>query len=97
MDEVFIDGVHGAGFSQGAVRVTFHSLVHDPDVKKEPNLRVIMTTEGFLDVYARFSEIMAQLKASGVVREVAPGQVPPGQAAGGQAAPGQGGPSPNFS
>jgi len=65
IDEVFVDGVRGAGFSQGAVRIAFHSLVHDAQVRKEPRVRLIMTTEGFLDVYAKLTEIVEQLRKTG--------------------------------
>lgn len=79
-DDVFVDGVLGAGFSNGAVRIVLHSLVHDPQVRKEPTVRLIMTSEGFLDVYARLTEVMEKLKSTGQLTTSGPaGDIASGQ------------------
>ncbi|GFK93491.1 hypothetical protein NNJEOMEG_01324 [Fundidesulfovibrio magnetotacticus] len=72
MKDVFVDGVLGAGFSKGAVRVRFYGLDMGQEVRQEHNLSLVMTVEGFLEVHAKFAEVMAQLKKSGLVKELPP-------------------------
>lgn len=67
IDEVFVDGVFGAGFSHGAVRIAFHSLVHDAQIRTEPRVRLIMTTQGFMEVYAKLTEVMEKLQKNGQI------------------------------
>ncbi len=72
MDEIFVDGILGAGFSQGAVRIDFHSISNIAQGSKEPRLRLIMTTEGFVEAYAQMTAIMEQLKKTAAARGGAP-------------------------
>ena len=79
MDEIFVDGILGAGFSQGAVRIDFHSIANIAQGSKEPRMRLIMTTEGFVEAYTQMTAIMEQLKKTAAARG---GASAAGQAAG---------------
>jgi len=69
MEEVFVDGVLGAGFSKGAVRVKLFSLDVGQEVRQEHRVSLVMTVEGFLEIQAKFAEVTAQLMKAGLVKE----------------------------
>jgi len=70
MEEVFVDGVLGAGFSKGVVRIKFFALDVGQEVRQEPRVGLVMSVEGFLEIQARFAEVTAQLKKAGLVKEL---------------------------
>ena len=61
-DEVFVDGILGAGFSQGALRIDFFTFSDLAKAGKEARLRLVMTPEGFAQAYAQLTQVMEQLK-----------------------------------
>lgn len=64
-DEVFVDGILGVGLSQGALRVDFFTVSDVSKASRETKLRLIMTTEGFVTIYAHLTQVMEQLKKAG--------------------------------
>jgi len=64
-DEMFVDGVLGVGFCQGAMRIDLFTFSNVTEGSKKETMRLIMTKEGFVEVYAQLTEVMRQLDKIG--------------------------------
>lgn len=80
IQEIFVDGVLGAGFSGGALRLDFFSHSPEKGGEKTPRVRLIFTPDGFAGCCGSMEELLDKLVQAGIVR---PAQVRAGQ---GQAA-----------
>lgn len=72
----YADGVQGLSFDSGIVRIDLYQRVPEPggatdDVgsadRTEAHSRLVMPIEGFLDAYAKMSNLMAKLEDANVV------------------------------
>ncbi|GAB6036585.1 hypothetical protein JCM15519_11440 [Fundidesulfovibrio butyratiphilus] len=66
--EIFVDGVLGAGFSGGALRLDFYSISPEKKNEKTPRVRLVLTPEGFTGCCKAMEGLLAKLVQAGVVR-----------------------------
>lgn len=79
-DEIFVDGVLGVGFSQGAMRIDFYTVSNVSQPSKKSVLRLIMTKEGFVETYGQFTEVIQQLHKISASPDSQPDDTPEGKA-----------------
>lgn len=79
IQEIFVDGVLGAGFSGGALRLDFFSHSPEKGGEKTPRVRLIFTPEGFAGCCRSMEELLDKLVQAGLVRPVQAQAVQPGQ------------------
>jgi hypothetical protein len=73
-DEIYVDGVLGAVFKRGMLRIDLFTLAPETrtgapteEETKQFLQRLVMTPQGFAEAYAVFTQIMRRLSQSGVV------------------------------
>lgn len=73
-DEIYVDGVLGAVFKRGMLRIDLFTLAPETrtgspaeEETKQFLQRLVMTPQGFAEAYGVFTQIMLRLSQSGVV------------------------------
>jgi len=73
-DELYVDGVLGAVFKRGMLRIDLFTLAPETrtgapaeEETKQFLQRLVMTPQGFAETYGVFTQIMLRLSQSGVV------------------------------
>lgn len=76
-DEIYVDGVLGAVFKRGMLRIDLFTLAPEtrtgspaePSEKETKQFlqRLVMTPQGFAEAYGVFTQIMLRLSQSGVL------------------------------
>lgn len=73
-DELYVDGVLGAVFKRGMLRIDLFTLAPETrtgspaeEETKQFLQRLVMTPQGFAEAYGVFTQIMLRLSQSGVV------------------------------
>ncbi|KAF0235206.1 MAG: hypothetical protein FD177_365 [Desulfovibrionaceae bacterium] len=73
-DEIYVDGVLGAVFKRGMLRIDLFTLAPETrtgapadEETKQFLQRLVMTPQGFAEAYGVFTQIMQRLSQSGVV------------------------------
>lgn len=73
-DEIYVDGVLGAVFKRGMLRIDLFTLAPETrmglpaeEETKQFLQRLVMTPQGFAEAYGVFTQIMLKLSQSGVV------------------------------
>ncbi len=64
IEEVFVDGVSAIGMSKGAVRMDLYTVEPGDFDKRVPRQRLILTVEGFRELYQLMGQAMQRMEAS---------------------------------
>ena len=64
IEEVFVDGVSAIGMSKGAVRMDLYTVEPGNFDVRVPRQRLIMTGEGFRELYQIMTQAMQRLDAA---------------------------------